>query len=130
MKLILAYDGSSASERVLDFAVKRCRLLSARLVVVSSLVGGNETSSETIEEARQGLEHVERILEHEKIPHEAHLLIRGLTPGEDLVQFADEVAADEIILGIRKKSKVGKLLFGSTVQYTILHAPCAVVTIR
>lgn len=130
MKLILAYDGSNSSEHALDFALKRCRLLSARLIVVSSLVGGNETTSEAIEEARQGLEHVSRVLEREGIVSETHLLIRGMTPGEDLVQFAEEIAADEIILGIRRKSKVGKLLFGSTVQYTILHAPCAVVTIR
>lgn len=130
MKLVLAYDGSSASERALDFARKRCKLLSASLCVVSSLVGGNETPAEDIEEARQGLEHVGSILREEGIPHETHLLVRGLTPGEDIVQFAEDIAVDEIILGIRRKSRVGKLLFGSTVQYTILNAPCPVVTIR
>lgn len=130
MKLVLAYDGSNASEHALDFARKRCKLLNGSLCVVSSLVGGHETAAEEIEEARRGLEHVQRVLEEEGIPHETHLLVRGLSPGEDIVQYAEETAADEIIVGIRRKSKVGKLIFGSTVQYVILNAPCPVVTVR
>ena len=36
----------------------------------------------------------------------------------------------EIIVGIVQKSKVGKLLFGSTAQYVILNASCPVVTVK
>jgi nucleotide-binding universal stress UspA family protein len=35
-----------------------------------------------------------------------------------------------VIIGIVKKSKVGKILFGSTAQYLILNAPCPVLTVR
>jgi nucleotide-binding universal stress UspA family protein len=58
------------------------------------------------------------------------VLISDLEPGEDLVQFAEENKIDEIIIGIRKRSKVGKLMFGSTAQYVILNAPCPVVSIK
>jgi nucleotide-binding universal stress UspA family protein len=37
---------------------------------------------------------------------------------------------EEIIIGVRRRSKVGKLLFGSTAQYVILKAPCPVVSVR
>jgi nucleotide-binding universal stress UspA family protein len=37
---------------------------------------------------------------------------------------------DEIIIGIEKRSKVGKLLFGSNAQYIILEAPCPVVSVK
>jgi nucleotide-binding universal stress UspA family protein len=57
-------------------------------------------------------------------------LIRGREPGEDLVEFAAEHQAAEIIIGIRRRSKVGKLLFGSTAQFVILNAPCPVVTVK
>ena len=64
------------------------------------------------------------------IPYETHLVISSLESGEDLVQFAEESKIDEIIIGIRKRSKVGKLMFGSTAQYVILNAPCPVVSIK
>jgi nucleotide-binding universal stress UspA family protein len=53
-----------------------------------------------------------------------------LEPGEDLVQFAEENAIDLIIIGIQKRSKMGKLLFGSNAQYVILNAACPVLTVK
>ncbi len=130
MKLIVAYDGSNASERALEHAKNRCRLFSAKLYVARSLMGGDETPAEDIEKARQELDHVENILQDEGVPYETHLLVRGLGAGEDIVQFAEEIKADEIIIGIHKRSKVGKLLFGSTAQHIILRAPCPVVSVQ
>jgi len=53
-----------------------------------------------------------------------------LEAGEDLVQLAEEKQIDEIIIGVRRRSKVGKLIFGSTAQYVILNAPCPVVSVK
>ncbi|MGD9122547.1 MAG: universal stress protein, partial [Desulfobacterales bacterium] len=52
------------------------------------------------------------------------------SPGEDLVQFAKDNRIDMIFIGIKKTSKVGKLVFGSTAQYVLLKAPCPVVAVR
>jgi nucleotide-binding universal stress UspA family protein len=56
--------------------------------------------------------------------------VTDLTSGEQLVKFAEDEKIDQIFLGIIKKSKVGKFLFGSTAQYVILNAPCPVVTVQ
>jgi nucleotide-binding universal stress UspA family protein len=50
--------------------------------------------------------------------------------GENLIWLAELSKIDEIIIGVRRRSKVGKLLMGSTAQYVILNAPCPVITIK
>ncbi len=67
---------------------------------------------------------------NKKIPCKAILSVRGLQAGEDLVELADEHKADEIIIGVRRRSKVGKLIFGSTAQYVVLNASCPVVSVK
>ena len=53
-----------------------------------------------------------------------------LTPGEDIVEYAKTNNIEEIILGVVRKSKVGKLIFGSTAQFVILNAVCPVTTLK
>jgi nucleotide-binding universal stress UspA family protein len=130
MKLVVAYEGTNAGERALALAGSRAKLFQAKVYVVTSLVGGNDSPLEVIEDAKQNLEHAGSILDDLGVTNETHLLVRGMTAGEDIVQFAEEVGANEIVLGIRRRSKVGKLLFGSTAQHIILNAPCPVVTTR
>lgn len=46
------------------------------------------------------------------------------------MQFEKENEIDEIVIGVKRRSKVGKLLFGSNAQYIILQAHCPVVTVK
>ena len=48
----------------------------------------------------------------------------------DIVNFAKEVHADFIVVGIVKTSRVEKALMGSTAQNVILEAPCPVITVK
>jgi nucleotide-binding universal stress UspA family protein len=57
-------------------------------------------------------------------------VINDLETGETLVQFAEDHTIDEAVVGVRKTSKVGKLVFGSTAQYLILEAQCPVATVK
>ena len=81
-------------------------------------------------EFENSLEQEKYVLIDKKIPCETIMSVRGLEAGEDLVQLADERRADEIIIGVRRRSKVGKIIFGSTAQYVVLNAPCPVVTVK
>ena len=82
-----------------------------------------------IEQAKESLKAASASLAQEGIAHQTHLLQRGLTAGEDLVLFAGENDMDEVVLGIRNRSRVGKLLLGSVAQYVILQGPCPVVSV-
>ncbi len=51
-------------------------------------------------------------------------------PAEEIVAYADEHDAEYLVIAGRKRSPVGKALFGSVVQSVLLEAPCPVVSIR
>lgn len=130
MEILLGFDGSNASRAALYLAKRYAMAFKARVHVVTSLVGGSETSAEAVEEAERGLDSAREFLEQSAIPVEIHLLIRGLSPGEDLVEFAREHRIDLVVVGVKKTSKVDKMLFGSNARYVILQAPCPVLTVK
>ena len=86
---------------------------------------------EALEAAEKDLETARQCFAADKIPVETHLhlIVSGMSPGEDLVQFGKKIGADEIILGVQKKSKLRKLIFGSTILHALLKSHCPVVTI-
>ena len=131
MKLLVGYDGSNVAKAAVELAKKRAMVWGAKIDVVNSMAQSRNLGYEEIRKAELNLEdEVHQILNSEKIPYNTNLLISDLEPGEDLVQFAEDNKINEIVIGIRKRSKVGKLVFGSTAQYVILNAPCPVVSIK
>ncbi len=130
MKILVGYDGSNSAKEALKLAKEHAKSLDALIDVVTSMVKANENHYEIVRRAERGLEYVKTMLEEEGINCETHLLIRGYSPGEDLVQFAAENRVDEIFVGVRRRSKVGKVLMGSTAQHVILDATCPVVTVK
>jgi nucleotide-binding universal stress UspA family protein len=130
MKILVGYDGSNSAKEALRLADQHAKAFGATVNVVSSMQKGTEQQREDIEDAERGLEYAKSLFEESGVNCQTHLLIRGLSPGEDLVEFAAENGIDEIIVGVKRRSKVGKLLMGSTAQYVILNANCPVVTVK
>ena len=130
MKILVGYDGTSAAKEALNLAKVHAKAFGAEVDIVTSMEKGTENEREAIEQAERGLEWAKSLFEEGDIPCNTHLLIRGLTPGEDLVQFAEESKSDEILVGVKRRSKVGKLLMGSTAQFVILKASCPVVSVK
>ena len=130
MKIVVGYDGTSAAKEALDLAKIHAKAFGATVDVVTSMEKGTEDQREEIEQAERGLEWAKSLFEENDIECGTHLLIRGMAPGEDLVEFAKESNANEIIVGVKRRSKVGKLLMGSTAQFVILQAACPVVSVK
>lgn len=129
-KILLAYDGSNAAIDALKIALKHGKAFGAEVSIVHSLAVGAEDDEKKISTANDQLAFAENIFKKEGVACETHLLIRGLPPGEDLVRFAEENQIETIVMGVRRRTQVGKLLFGSTAAFVILNAACPVITIR
>ena len=130
MKILVGYDGTNSAKEALNLAKTHAKLFNASVDVVTSMHKGTEQQREEIEQAERGLEYAKSLFEDSEITCNTHLLIRGLSAGEDLVEFAAENQVDEIIVGVKRRSKVGKLLMGSTAQFVILQADCPVVSVK
>jgi nucleotide-binding universal stress UspA family protein len=130
MKILVGYDGTNSAKEALNLTKAHAKSFNAAVDIVTSMQKGTEHEREDIEQAERGLEYAKSVFEESNIACNTHLLIRGLTPGEDLVEFAKENDIDEIIVGVKRRSKVGKILLGSTAQYVILQAHCPVVSVK
>jgi nucleotide-binding universal stress UspA family protein len=131
MNILVGFNGSKAAREALELARKRAKAWAAKIEVVQCMARNRELNYEDIQMVEHHLEReVNGLFNSDDITYETHLVISGRQPGEDLVLFAEQNKIDEIVIGAQKRSKAGKLLFGSTAQYVILNAPCPVVSIK
>ena len=130
MKIMVCYDESKSAQEAVAVTENRAKKLQADVYVVMSMAGGPDIPKDAFAQREAELAKVRKRFRRQEIACETTLLVRHLEPGEDLIQFAEDHGIDEIVIGIKKRSKVGKLLFGSTAQYVILEATCPVVTVK
>jgi nucleotide-binding universal stress UspA family protein len=130
MKILIGYDGSKESGKALDIVKQYAKILSAEAYVLTAVEGGPHAVREVYRKAEADLTFARNSIAAEGIRCTAKLSAQGLEPGEDLLQFAEENAIDLVIIGIQKRPKMGKLLFGSNAQYVILNAGCPALTVK
>jgi nucleotide-binding universal stress UspA family protein len=130
MKILVSYSGTKESAAALEVAQTHAKIFNAKLVVVSSSEGGKGEKLEDINKIKQDLERIQQDIANDGIECEVEQLARGLTPGEDIVLYAEENEIDQIYVGIRKKSRTSKLILGSTAQFIILKAKCPVTSVK
>lgn len=126
MRIVVGFLRSPEGRAALDRAIDEARLRDAELVVVHTL----RDEADEIQAYREELEKVGRRLGDEDVTHRIREFVRGNSPAEDLLQAADEENADLIVIGIRRRSPVGKLVMGSNAQDVLLHADCAVLAVK
>jgi nucleotide-binding universal stress UspA family protein len=130
MQILIGYRGTNVGQELLELAVRHAKAFDAKIHLVTSLSGGEKTTKMMIAEAEENLAEAAKFLEQQGIEYDTHLLIRNKTAGEDIVAFAEENGCDEIIIGVKSRSKIGKILFGKTAQHVILKAHCPVISVK
>ncbi|MFY9915877.1 MAG: universal stress protein [Nocardioidaceae bacterium] len=128
--IVVGYVPKAEGHAALRLAAEEAKRRDASLVVVNSHRGGREFDREDAEEVETALEEVRDQLTKAGIEHEIRQLVRGMDPAEDLINVAAEVSADFIVIGLRRRSPVGKLILGSNAQRILLDAPCPVLAVK
>ena len=131
MKFLVCYDETNEAKEAVKVAQEHAKVWKAKLEVVNAVKRVEPLKHSRVQKMEENLaEQVKNILGSDDPPYEVQLLLTDLTSGEKLVKFAEDMKIDLIFLGIFKRSKVGKLVFGSTAQYVILKSPCPVLAVK
>lgn len=131
MKYAVGYDGSNVAKDAMKLAFERAVKFGATVDVIQSVAQSHTLKYEDIRRMEQALENeTKEIAGDMGVDYKTHLLVTHQTSGESICEFAKDHEIDEIIIGIRRRSKVEKLVFGSTAQHIILNSPCPVLSIR
>jgi nucleotide-binding universal stress UspA family protein len=122
---LVGTDSVGTSERLATY-IERRATEGDTVYAVNSLPGGDRTSDSEVRAGREALEALE---DAAAVEVDGHQLVRGNSPQEDLIRFAADHDVDEIVIGIRKRSPTGKLVFGSSAQDLLLSAELPVVCV-
>lgn len=121
MTILAPYQQTPEGQAALHRAVAEARLRSTDLVVLTaSTHGGGDT--------------VQDIPELSGTADDVRVTVRTAVRPDDLagevVDLATELDAEMIVIGMRRRSPVGKLFLGSTAQDVLLNASVPVLTVR
>lgn len=120
---LVGTDDVSTSEKLATYLADRLAPDDA-VYAVNSLYGGDDTSEEDVVDGEEAL-----TVLSDRFDAETHQFVRGNSPQEDLLQFAEERDVDELVIGIRKRSPTGKVIFGSTAQDLLLSSALPVACV-
>ncbi len=125
MTVVVGYVRTDEGEAALAAATE---LLGAgeRLVVV------NKSEPSELEEfsAEQDADGLRDLLAGRGVDAEVISLYAGDEPADLIVSQAELNDARLIVIGLRRRSPVGKMLLGSTAQAVLFNAPCPVLSVR
>ena len=130
MAIVVGFVPTNEGRAALRRAAEEAKLRSTRLVVINSNRGGKDLAADEAAGYEAELETVKRELTEAGVDHEVRQLVRGLEPVEDLIAVAEETEADFIVIGLRRRTPVGKLILGSNAQRILLDAPCPVLAVK
>jgi nucleotide-binding universal stress UspA family protein len=126
--IVVGYVPKPEGRAALGCAIEEAKLRGGRLVVVNASRG-----DALVDAGYAGVQEIELVksrLTESGVPYELRQLVRGHEPAEEVVDLAEELEAELIVIGMRHRSAVGKFLLGSTAQRILLDAPCPVLAVK
>jgi nucleotide-binding universal stress UspA family protein len=127
--VVVGYVPRPEGEAALLRAVDEARLRSLDLVVVNSQ-REDHTDEEWVRKTESDLAAARERLARSGVRYELRETVAGPAGVEELVTIAEEADAQLVVIGIRRRSPVGKLILGTRAQRIMLDAPCPVLAVK
>jgi nucleotide-binding universal stress UspA family protein len=128
MTIVVGYVPTPEGEAALARAGEEARLRAEKLVVVSSTRG--ESGVGPVYPQTSALMRLVADLKGNGVEVEVAHRERSTDAADEILSVADAVKASLVVVGLKKRSAVGKLVLGSTAQTVMLRARCSVLGVR
>jgi len=126
--IVVGYIPTPEGSAAVDAAIDAARCKGSRLVVVNTGRFGDfaHPSFATAED----VDALDGQLDAAGLEHEIRRPTEASAPADVILEVAAETGAELIVIGLRRRSPVGKILTGSTAQQVLLDADCPVLAVK
>ena len=125
--VVVGYVAKPEGEAALGASISEARLREADLIVVNAHRAhhGDDDSG-----GKADLDDVRARVEAAGVAVDVRHPETSLEASEGLLAIAEEVGAELIVIGLRRRTPVGKLILGSNAQRILLDAHCPVLAVK
>jgi nucleotide-binding universal stress UspA family protein len=128
MAIVVGYVPRPEGHAALDRAIEEAKLRGARLVVLNVSRGDALVDSRFA--SSSDWDAVKAQLEGSGVEYEVAQSVEARDPADQLLRVAEETNAELIVIGLRRRTPVGKLIMGSAAQTVLLDADAPVLAVK
>jgi nucleotide-binding universal stress UspA family protein len=128
MTVLVAYAPRPEGQAALDKGIEVAKSRNERLVVVNASPGGQQEDPSKADVL--DVERVEALLANSGLKAEFVQYVRGKSAVSEIEDLVESLHVSLLVIGIRKRSPVGKLIMGSVAQDILLSVSCPVLAVK
>ena len=128
MTVVVGYVPKPEGRAALRAAIEEAQLRREPLHVLNTSIGDSVVDQAFATD--DDLAEVRRLLEGSGVEFEVEHRISGNDGAEDVVATAERLDASLVVIGLRRRSPTGKLIFGSSAQRILLDVPGRVLAVK
>lgn len=128
MTILVAYVPRPEGEAALDKGIEIAKRRDEHLLVVNASPGGGKVDPSAVD--GDAAERVQNILKNSGLKAVFKQLVRGKNAVDEIEALVDSMQVSLLIIGLRKRSAVGKLIMGSVAQELLLSVSCPVLAVK
>lgn len=128
MTVVVGYVPDALGLAALSHGIEQARTTGRKLVVVNTGPLGNYNHPSFAKP--EDLDAIRSQLSDLGLEHEVMQPTNGLSAAEEILAAATAHEGTLIVIGVRKRTALGKMITGSTAQMVLLDATCPVLAVK
>lgn len=128
MTIVVGFSATAPGRAALTTAVSEAQLRGQPLLVINSSRGDAYADPGFAHQA--DWDWVQATLDEAGVDFSVRQEMRGKDPSEEIIEVCTEVGASLCVIGLRRRSQVGKMLLGSNAHRILMDSPCPVLSVR